>query len=323
MNGTIRMEDMRLFAKVAEARSFTAAARLLQVPKQTLSRRVAELERALGVQLIQRTTRRLRLSDAAAAYAERCSEIVRLVEDANRAISDANDIPSGTLRVTADPVFGEAFLTKLVLDYALEWPEVRMEVVLTRRRVDLIEEGFDLAFRIGQADEPTLSGQNLGPARVRYCASPRYVARHGAPMNAEELARHECLLVTSDGASVRWPFPGEKGPRLVPVSGRLAFSSFTMAREAALAGLGIAIFPEFACAEDIRRKRLVPVIGGCLVDVGGVWLVHPARRFLPARARAFIELARTRFSRQPPWLTSQASQSPRSSARRKAGPSSP
>jgi DNA-binding transcriptional LysR family regulator len=301
------MEDMRLFAKVAEAKSITLAARLLGVPKQTLSRRVAELERALGVQLLHRTTRRLRLSDAGAAYAERCSEIVRLVEETNRAVSDTNDVPSGTLRVTADPVFGEAFLTKLVLDYALEWPDVRMEVVLTRRRVDLIEEGFDLAFRIGEVDEPTLSGQNLGPARVRYCASPRYVARHGCPMNAEELAGHQCLLVTSERAPVRWPFPGEKGLRLLPVSGRLVFSSFTMAREAALAGLGIAIFPEFACAEDIRRKRLVPVVGGCLVDVGGVWLVHPARRFLPARVRVFIDVARARLSREPPWLTPQAS----------------
>jgi DNA-binding transcriptional LysR family regulator len=295
------MEDMRLFAKVAEVKSFTVAARLLHVPKQTLSRRVAELERALGVQLIHRTTRRLQLSHAGGAYAERCSEIVRQAEEANRAVSDASETPSGTLRVTADPVFGEAFLTTLVIEYARRWPQVRVEVILTRRRVDLIEEGFDLAFRIGQLEEPNLSGQSLGRARVRYCASPRYVARHGAPRSPDDLGAHECLIVASDGAPVRWPFPGDKGLRLLPVSGRLVFSSFTMAREAALAGLGIAIFPEFACSDDLRQKRLVSVIGGSLVDVGGVWLVHPARRFLPARVRAFVDLARDRLSRNPPW----------------------
>ena len=300
MSRTIRIEDMRLFAKVAEVKSFTLAARLLDVPKQTLSRRIAELERALGLQLLHRTTRQLKLSQAGAAYAERCSEIVRLAEEANRAVSDASETPSGTLRVTADPVFGEAFLTRLVIEYARRWPEVRVEVVLTRRRVDLIEEGFDLAFRIGLVEEPTLSGQSLGRARVRYCASPRYVARHGAPGSPEQLATHECLIVASDGTPVRWPFPGDKGLRLLPVSGRLVFSSFTMAHEAALAGLGIAIFPEFACADDLRRKRLVSVVGGCLVDVGNVWLLHPARRFIPARVRAFFDLARDRLSRDPP-----------------------
>jgi len=301
MNGTIRLEDMRLFAKVAEVKSFTGAARLLGVPKQTVSRRIAELERALGVDLMHRTTRRLRLSDVGAAYAERCADIVRIAEEANRAVSDVNDVPRGPLRVTADPVFGDAFVTDLVTDFARRWPETQVEVVLTRRRVDLIDERFDVAFRIGQPDDAALSGVDLGAARVRYCASPSYVARRGAPARPEDLRRHDCIVVTSDGAPTRWPFPGERGPRLVPVTGRLTFSSFSMARAAALAGLGVAIFPEFACADDLRRKRLVPVLGACVVDVGAVWLLYPARRFLPARLRAFVDLARERFVGSPPW----------------------
>lgn len=305
MNGTIKLEDMRLFAKVAEAKSFTGAAQLLNIPKQTLSRRIAELESALGVRLIHRTTRRHKLSDAGAAYAERCAEIVRLADDANRALSDASDVPSGTLRVTADPVFGEAFLGPLVIEYALKWPQVRVDVVLTRRRIDLVEEGFDLAFRIGQVDDPLLSGRNLGPARIRYCASPRYIAERGAPRAPEDLSHHECLIVSSDGTPGRWPFPGPNGPRLLPVSGRLTFSSLAMVRQAALAGLGIALFPEFACADDLRRKRLVPVLEGCAVNVGSVWLVHLARRFLPARVRAFADLVRDRFA-HPPWLVEEA-----------------
>jgi DNA-binding transcriptional LysR family regulator len=213
-----RIEDMGLFAKVAEAKSFTAAARELGIPKQTLSRRAAELERALGVQLMHRTTRRLRLSDAGAAYAERCAEIRRIAEEANRAVTDAHEVPAGTLRLTADPVFGEALLTELLIEYAQRWPEVRLDVALTRRWVDLIEEGFDVAFRIGQIDDSALSGTSLGRARVRYCASPEYVARRGAPKAPGDLERHACLLVGSGREMVRWLFPGDKGPRLVPVS---------------------------------------------------------------------------------------------------------
>ncbi len=300
MNETIRIEDMRLFASVAEARSFTAAARILGVPKQTLSRRIAELERALGVGLLHRTTRRLTLTDTGAAYAERCAEIVRLAGDANRAATDVNDVPRGTLRVTADPVFGEAFVTGLVKDYARRWPEARIEVILTRRRVDLVEERFDVAFRIGRSDDAALSGVALGAARVRFCASPAYVARRGAPSKVAELADHDCIVV-SDGGPARWPIPGPGGPRLVAVSARISVTSFAMAHSAALAGLGIALFPEFACASDLRRKRLVPVLRTDAVDVGSVWLLYPAHRFLPARVRAFVDLARERFASAPPW----------------------
>ncbi len=302
MSETIRLEDMRLFARVAEERSFTAAARALGVPKQTLSRRVAALERALGVTLMHRTTRRLQLSDVGAAYAERCAELSRVADEANRAITDTTRVPRGRLRVTADPVFGEAFLSDVVVAYARRWPEVALEVLLTRRHVDLVEEGFDVAFRIGAVDDPALSAERLGPARVRYCASPRYVSRRGSPAGPADLRHHDCIVVASEGVPTRWPFPGAKGPLLIPVTGRLLFSSFPLARAATLAGLGIGIFPEFACAEDLRKRRLVPVLGGVTVDVGAVWLVHAARRALSMAARAFADLARERLGRRPPWV---------------------
>jgi len=322
MSETIRIEDMRLFAKVADAKSFTGAARQLGIPKQTISRRVAELERALGVELMHRTTRRLHLSDVGAAYAARCADMVRVAEEANRAISDVHDVPRGTLRVTADPVFGDAFVTGLVTDYARRWPETRLEVVLTRRRVDLIDERFDAAFRVGQADDAALSGVALGAARVRYCASPAYVARRGAPARPADLKDHDCIVVASDGGPARWPLPGASGPRLVAVSGRLSVSSFAMAHAAALDGLGVALFPELACADDLRRRRLVPVLGGCVVDVGAVWLLHPARRFVPARVRAFVDLARERFARAPPWSPADRAR-PAARARRDPAPARP
>lgn len=306
----MKLEDMRLFARVAEARSFTAAARLLGVPKQTLSRRIAALEQALDVQLLHRTTRRLHLTEVGAAYAERCAEIVRLAEDANRAVTEAQEEPRGVLRVTADPVFGEAFLAGLVVEYASRWPEVHVDVMLTRRRVDLAEEGFDVAFRVGRVDDPALTATNLGPARVRYCASPAYLARRGTPASPGDLRSHDCILVVSDGAPMRWPFRGPRGHELVPVAGRLRFNSFAMAHAAASSGLGIGIFPEFACAEDIRRRRLVAVLDDWVIDAGAVWLVHPTARFLTARVRAFVELVLARFLPRPPWAIHEAPRRP-------------
>lgn len=300
MKETIRLEDMRLFASVADAKSFTGAAKRLGMPKQTISRRIAELERALGVDLVHRTTRRLELTDAGGAYAERCAEIVRLAADANRSVSEVSDVPRGMLRVTADPVFGDAFLTGLVTDYAKRWPETRVEVVLTRRRIDLVEERFDVAFRIGRPDDAVLSGRPLGPARIRYCASPKYVACRGAPTTMADIVEHDCIVV-SDGGPARWPVPEPGALKLVPVAARLSLTSFAMAHAAALAGLGIALFPEFACADDLRRKRLVPVLGATPTTVGSVWILYPSHRFLPARLRAFVELARERFGAAPPW----------------------
>jgi DNA-binding transcriptional LysR family regulator len=291
MDGTI--VNMRLFAEVAARQSFSAAARHLGVPKQTLSRRVAELEAQLGVQLLHRTTRRLRLTEVGAAYAARCAEIARLADEANRAVTDADQHPRGLLRVTADSVFGQAFVGPLVMEYARRYREAQVEVLLTRRRVDLVEEGFDVAFRIGHTPDSTLTAVRLGPARVRYCATRGYLERRGRPRRPEDLADHDCLLVASDGAPVRWPFADKdkKGLRLIPVTGRLRFNDHELAHAAALAGLGIAIFPEFACAADVARRRLMTVLDDQVMDAGGVWLVHPAARYLSARVRSFVDLA--------------------------------
>jgi DNA-binding transcriptional LysR family regulator len=295
----MKLEDMKLFAAVAELGSFSGAARALAVPKQTLSRRVAELEEALDVQLLHRTTRRLRLTDVGAAYAARCAEIVRLAEEANRAVTDTHQEPRGLLRITADQVFGDAFVTALVVEYARRWPGVQVDVMLTSRRVDLVEEGFDVAFRVGEVSETALSATPLGPARVRYCASRAYVRRRGAPAAPRDLVRHDCIAVSSGGGPVRWPFRGPGRVSLQPISARLRLSSFAMAHAAALAGLGVAIFPEFACAADLRRGRLVSLLDDWTTDVGAVWLVHPTNRYLTARVRTFVDLAVARLGRAP------------------------
>src|SRR5215831_10655728 len=276
----IRLDDMRLFAAVAKAKSFTAAARELGMPKQTLSRRIAELEEMLGVPLVLRTTRRMQLTAAGERYAMRCAEVVRIAEDANRALGTERDQPRGPLRITADPLLGEAFLPATLHKFATRWPAVTLEVLLTQRRVDLIEEGIDVAFRIGHVDDGALKGRALGPARVRFCASPAYLRRRGRPETPRDLRDHDCISVRSDLGSTAWPFRGERGgTQSVTVEGRYRCNSHVLAYQAVLGGLGIGVFPEFACAPDIRRRRLSAVLDDWRVDVGQVWLVYPAQRF--------------------------------------------
>lgn len=261
----MNLDDLRLFHAVSVHGSFTRAARELGLPKQTVSRRVAGLERALGVELLQRTTRRVRLTPIGASYAERCREIVQLAEAANREAAD----PPESLRLTADEVFGEFFLAPLLIEFALRHPQLRLEAHLTTRQVDLVEEGFDLAVRVGG---PTPAGAiELGPAVIRYCASPEYLERRGRPQHPQELRAHECLVSHHD----QWPFR-EVGR--VAVSGRFRCNSFRVVREACLQGLGIALFPAFACAREIAHGRLEPVLEGWVPAVGSLFVLTASER---------------------------------------------
>lgn len=296
----VRLDDMRLFATVAKAKSFTSAARELDMPKQTLSRRIGELEAAIGVQLLLRTTRRMQLTLAGERYATKCVELVRIADDANRAAGDESVDARGTLRITADPLFGEAFLPAILNQLATRWPSVKLEVLLTQRRVDLIEEGFDIAFRIGHVDDAMLKGRSLGPARIRFCASPSYLRKRSRPKTPRDLADHDCIVVRADLGPTAWPFRSERGGvQSVAIDGRYRCNSHLLAYDAALAGVGIGVFPEFACAKDIQRRRLTPVLDDWRIDVGQVWLVHPVQRFANVAVQKFVELAVERLGSSP------------------------
>lgn len=293
----VRLDDMRLFAELAEAGSLTGAAAYLGIPKQTVSRRLAELEGVLGVQLARRTTRRLRLTDVGRAYAVRCREVVRLADEANHAATAAvGEEPRGILRITADPTFGEAFLPGLVAEYLARHRGVRLEVMLANRYVDLVDEGFDLAFRVGRLDDSSLVVRRLGPARLLCCASPEYLACRGAPVVPAALADHDCIELSPRRGPSRWPFLGpDGGIETVAVTGRIQVNSLPMARRVARAGLGIANLPAFACAADIESNALQTVLDPWVVDVGGVHVVYPPQRFLASRVRYFVDLAIERF----------------------------
>ncbi|MCB9765588.1 MAG: LysR family transcriptional regulator [Alphaproteobacteria bacterium] len=290
-----RLDDLRLFSVVAQAGSFTAAAEQLGLPKQTVSRRIRLLEESLGVRLLHRTTRTSRLTTEGAAFAEHCHELARLAEEATRSVQSRAATPQGTLRVTTTQALAEPLLAPLLADYLGAWPEVSVDLLLTNRRVDLVEEGFDLALRVGPLRDSGLVTRRLGPARVRFCASPSLLARLGAPAEPAALADYPCVMQPVDSGPSAWPVGGPEGLRMVPVCARLRANSAALVRQAALDGLGLAMLPEAACAGDLGAGRLVTVLDDHVPDLGVVQLVYPGRRLLAARVRAFIDLAVARL----------------------------
>lgn len=293
-----RLDDMRLFAQLADAGSLTEAAAALGMSKQTVSRRLAELERGLGVELARRTTRALSLTDVGRAYALRCAEVTRLADEANRAASSQLEVASGRLRVTADNTFGEAFLPDIVTRYLRAHANVDVEVLLTARRVDLLDEGFDVAFRVGAPPNVNhLAATRLGPARMCTVASPAYLASRGTPQTIADLAEHDCLAAVPSLSHSGWPLLVDATVRLVPIAARVRVNGLAMARHAALAGAGIAHLPQFAVADDLTAKRLVVVLPAHAPEVGGVHVVYPHSHLLAPKVSAFVALAVSRFQR--------------------------
>jgi DNA-binding transcriptional LysR family regulator len=290
------LNDILIFARVVEAGSFTAAARLLGMPKTTVSRRIAVLEREVGVRLIQRTTRSLNMTDAGRLYYEQSSQALRTIEDANLRLAEARAEPSGTIRISAPVGFGDSFLTRAVFDFLGEHPKTRVELCLTDDQLNLVESGIDLAFRTGILPDSTLIARKLGSTHRILCASPDYLARRGVPEAPADLARHHCVIAGQSTASAHWMLDGPHGQETVTVSGRFAANEMQAVVAAAIAGYGVALLPRRIAEASIRDGRLGRVLADYATPAGGLYVVYPSSRHLSPVVKAFIELAAERWS---------------------------
>lgn len=277
--------DMVLFAAVAREGSFTRAARQLGITKQTASERIGRLEERLGVRLLERTTRRLRVTSAGGDYYERCSAIAAQIEEANREVQQLQLEPSGLLRVSAPVLYGRRFLAPVVADYLRRYPRTRVELTLADRRVDLLEEGFDLAIRIGVLDDSSLAVRKLGEGHLYYLASPAFLAAHGAPTPAR-LGELRCV---GTRPVETWKLGGTE-LKIEPV---LIVNDLEIACEAAIAGLGIARLPSLVCRDAVARGRLRVLFGSAPPSASPVYAVFPSRRHLPVKVRVFLDALST------------------------------
>jgi DNA-binding transcriptional LysR family regulator len=285
----VDVNDVLVFAKVAQAGSFSKAAVLLGMPVSTVSRRVAELESELGVPLLLRTTRSLKITEVGKAYLEHGRAIASELEKAEALANGLQSIPQGMLRITAAPDFGNQFLGKIVCEFLRANPRVDVDVVLTERVVDLIDEGFDLAIRIGELDDSTLMARKIGSLDLHLYASPEFLRKKGAPKTAAELSKFECIRFTSAETPDEWRLKGPRGSASVRVSGRVSSNNMELVREFAVSGSGIALMPHFYCAEDVEAERLRVVLPDWVELAGAIHVVYPGHRLLLPKVRVFVD----------------------------------
>ena len=290
------LNDIAVFARVVEAGSFTAAAHLLGMPKTTVSRRVAALEREVGVRLVQRTTRSLNMTDAGRLYYEQSSQALRMIEDAHLRLAEARAEPSGTIRISAPVGFADHLLTGVVFDFLAAHPKTKVELQLTDERLNLVGNRIDLAFRTGMLPDSTLIARKLGSTHRILCASPDYLARRGLPAAAADLARHDCVIAGPSTGSAHWMLDGPRGQETVTVSGRFAANEMQAVVASAIAGHGIAQLPYQAAEASVRDGQLRRVLDDYTTPVGGLYAVYPSSRHVSPLVKAFIELAAERLA---------------------------
>lgn len=290
-----QLEDMQMFACVMEQGSFTAAADSLGLSKQLVSRRVAALEERLGVRLLNRSTRRLSPTPLGQAYLERVQRILQEVAEAEQLVGAQRSSPRGALRLSAPVSFGIQHLSPLLPGFLARYPEVSVELDLSDRTIDLLAEGFDMAVRIGELADSSLIASPLMPLGMVTCASPAYLASHGAPQTPAELAGHDCVLY-GHSAAVEWPFRVGGRQQRVAVKGRYRVNNGELVRDAAIAGLGIARLPTFIIEGALARGELVAVLESFQLPSTTAWAVYPQHRQASLLVRLLVEHLREALS---------------------------
>jgi DNA-binding transcriptional LysR family regulator len=296
-----RLSAMQAFVAVVEAGSFVGAADALGVSKTSISRLVVDLESHLGTRLLQRTTRRVRPTEAGERFFARASLLLSDLEEAESEVTWATLTPSGLLRVSVPLSFGQRYLAPLFPLYRSQYPDVQLEVSLTDHMVDLVDEGFDVAIRATPQHRETYVARHLAAIRMVICASPAYVAKHGTPKTPEALAGHNCLTKTAGANSEAWTVSQGGNTISIPVRGSMRADSGDVLRTAALAGEGIVAIPTFMVGDDIAQGHLVPLLLDWQFREATLMAVYPTRRYLSAKVRTFVEFMQQAFAGEPAW----------------------
>jgi DNA-binding transcriptional LysR family regulator len=286
-----RFEAMSVFAAVAEAQGFSAASRRLGMPLATVSRKVSELEESLGVQLLARTTRKVSLTDTGRQYFEACRRILDDVSEAERAAAGEYRAPQGELIITTPIVFGRLHIVPVVTEFLDAYREVDVQIMLVDRVVDLIEEHIDLALRIGELPDSSLIAMRIGTIGRIVCASPAYLAAHGAPTHPRELVRHEAITFSGLSSTREWSFRVDGKTERFPVRSRIVVNTAEAALDAAVTGTGLTRVLSYQAAGAVRDGRLIVVLRDYAPEPNPISLVYPSGRLVPVKLRAFLDFA--------------------------------
>ena len=296
-----RIDSMGVFAKVVAKQSFSGAARELRLSQAAVSKHVRALEDWLGARLLDRTTRRLNVTEIGALVYERCERILGEVDEVRQSTSALQTAPRGILHLAAPVSFGITQLGPALADYLSRYPDVVVDATLEDRFVDLVEEGFDLALRVGTLKDSSLIVRRLAPVRFVLCASPGYVKKHGAPRRPDDLANHRCLFYSLRAVPGEWRFVAPEGEVALRISGRFRSNSGNMLYEAMLAGAGIGMVPTFVAGRDLAEGRLVELMPDYRPAESELSAIYPPGKSPSAKVRSLIDFLVDRFGPEPPW----------------------
>ncbi len=293
-----RFHLMKLFVRIVESGSFSAVARELGMIQPTVSKQMTLLEEQLGVRLLNRTTRRLSLTEAGREYYERCQRILDEVQEMETEVAGLQNRPTGTLRVNTPVAFGHQHMMPLLLAFQRKYPGLAIELSLDDRYVDLVQEGIDVAIRFGELGDSQLVARHVGSSARVCVASPAYLAARGAPKEPADLGKHNCITYTYLFSN-EWPFEGPDGPLSIKVTGDFRANSGMTIRAAALGGVGIASIPAFLVREDIESGQLVQVLTRFAPAPIRISAVYPSARLLSRKVKLFVEFMQGEFLKIP------------------------
>ena len=296
-----RFLEMQTFAAVVDAGSFVKAAEALGLSKAAMSRHVGELETRLGVRLLQRTTRRLSLTQEGQVFYARSKELLAGVDEAEAEITSRSGAASGLLRINAPFTFGILHLAPLWGVFRSQYPQVALDVTLADRVVDLVDEGYDVAIRIATLPSSTLISKRLASTRMVLCASPSYLAAHGAPQHPAELAAHAVISYSYLATRDEWHFVGPQGPVSVKTQPCIHTNNGDTCRAAALAHQGVILQPDFLVGRDLASGQLVELMPAFRALELGIYAVYPTRKHVPPKVRALIDFLAAHFAQTPAW----------------------
>ena len=298
-----RLAEMMTFAKVVETRSFSEAARVLSTSKSLVSKQVSNLESALGVRLLHRTTRRMSLTEIGAAYYEHCVRIANEIDAAEETVSQLQVEPRGVLRITSPVIFASLHLAPALRTFLQRHEQVEVELNASDRIVDIVEEGYDLAIRITDHPTPTMVARKIAPVRWVTCASPEYLERSGIPDAPQDLSRHQCLVYQGIPAMRSgWPYRIGNKNVMLQVSGRCRVNTSEVLLQMALDGMGIVLFPTYILGPLLKGGRLTQILPEYVAYPDtSLYATYLPNRYMQPKVRAFIDHLLEHFGPEPPW----------------------
>ncbi len=294
--------EMTVFVRVVETGNFSAMARALKLTPSAVSKLIGRLEDRLGARLLNRTTRRVSLTEEGRTFYQHCTPILTAIEEAEQAVTEFHGEPRGLLKVNASTAFAQYHIEPLIPDFLARYPELRVQMTLSESIVNMIEDEVDVAVRIGQLPDSSLIARKLGSARRMVVGAPSYLEKYGVPLTPDDLKDHNCLTLSTATTFNQWEFKGLDRPRRIEVGGNFETNNAVALLHAAIAGIGLIRVGNFTVSESLRDGQLVPVLGDFETTTEtNIYAVYPHHRHVSAKVRAFVDLLVEAFTPVAPW----------------------